>query len=1184
MNTLKHKLLVGASVVLLAVQASIAAGHRFLIDLGTPVETTAGWNNLTSAAAGAEIEDLLDYPAGNSSGISLTVLDAFWCTTGDPGASNRDGTRSSTVFPGSATYNSFFIADHLGTVDLTAKVRFSGLSSDATYTVRLYASRLATDGTNRTTRYTINGIAKDLQVLNNVNNFVEFTDLLPVNGNLDIAVAIAPGASVGLLGVVELIEYGNRLSVDLGTPAVSVPGWNNLTSALLNSSISDLVSGLGDSSGISLTVTDSFWSTTSDPGASNRDGTESSVIFPAEATQHSFFVVDQNGLADLTAKLRFAGLSAARTYDMRLYGSRMTTDILDRSTQFSINSISKDLQTSNNINNYVLYNGLVPVSGNLDVNVSIKPGAFAGLLGVVELTSNPPNGLKAEHFNGRNFETLITTRLEPNIDNDWPTGSPAPGVTVDNFSNRWTGKIQPQYTQTYTFTTRSDDGVRLWVNGVQLVNNWTNHYPVENSNTIALVGGTKYDIVMEHYEADLGSVAQLFWQSASQPKQIVPQTAFFPPAPVNVAPTADAGINQTITLPTSSVNLTGTGGDSDEGVASYRWVKASGGAGTIANPIAASTSVSGLVAGSYTFRLTVNDNKGAATSDDMIVTVNPANTAPIARAGADQLIHHPTATTATLNGSTSSDAEGPLSSYLWEKVSGPAGGTLATPNAAITTISALVPGAYTFRLTVRDSANVPASDTIVINVNASPVADAGTDRTIYNPPASTTNLDGSGSTDNGSISTYAWTKVSGPAGGTIASSSAATTNVTGLTNAGTYVFRLTVTDNQGGTDPDDVSVIVVANAVPVARAGDDKTIVMPASGTASTSLSGSASSDADGAGTITGFAWTKVSGPTGGTFTPANTVGTTVSGLNPGVYVFRLTVTDNRGATSADDIQVSVATRHAETHRLTTTTGAPFDFIEYLPEGYNLQENWPVIIFLHGIGERKPDPLSVVAGFGPHYYAYGQGNKLPCVIISPQCQANQLWASQVANLETLREYAVNNYKVNSKRFYLTGLSMGGFGTSAYLNTAGLGRKVAAAVSICPLQLNWTGSGEVYTYNVPVWGVHAEDDLTQGDGVEVTVASFINLNNSSRLGGDTPFAAPTFVNPSPGDCKTAHFDPAQDQFVWENGQHATPNVPPFFCTIYSAGSGSGTPPIGHHIWHRVYRERSVYDWMFSHSRP
>jgi predicted peptidase len=1162
MHTLKHKLLpLLTAALLLVVQTSLAAGHRFLIDLGTPVQPTTGWNNLDSAATGAGIADLADYPNGNSSGIALTVLDAFWCTAGDPGASNRDGTTSGTVYPGSATYNSFFVADHLGTIDLNAKVRFSGLSSEATYTLRLYASRMATDGIDRTTRYTINGIAKDLQITNNVDNYVEFTDLLPVNGNLDIAVDIAPGATYGFLGVIELIELGHHLSVDLGTPVVPTTGWNNLTSALLNSEITDLQSQLGDSSGIRLQVLDSFWSTAGDPGASNRDGTLSSTVFPASATQNSFFVVDQNGVADLTAKLRFSGLSASRTYDMRLYGSRMTTtDILDRSTQFVINGVTRDLQVSNNVDNYVEYNGLVPVSGNLDVAVSIKPGAFAGLLGLVDLVENAPNGLKAEHYNGRNFESLAVTRLEPNINNDWPTGSPDASVSADNFSNRWTGKIQPKFTETYTFTTRSDDGVRLWVNGVQIINNWTNHFPVDNTGTIALVANTKYDIKMEHYEADLGSVAQLSWQSPSQPKQIVPQSAFFPPVPTNLPPTASAGVDQVTNA--TSVSLNGTGSDPDGVVASYRWTKAAGGVGTITNPIADITTATGLAPGAYTFRLTVNDNKGLATSDDMIVTVNAP---PTANAGVDKLITLPTSSVSLAG--TGTDSDGTISSYAWSKVSGGAA-TIVSPTAATTSVTGLVAGAYVFRLTVTDNRGGVGSDDVAVTVNVAPTANAGTDKTI-NTPASSVSLTGSGSDSDGTISTYAWTKVSGGSA-TIASPSAATTNVTGLV-VGSYTFRLTVTDNRGATGSDDV--IVIVNSTPTANAGSDQTIVAP---TSSATLTGSGS-DSDG--TIT-YGWTKVSG-TGGAITSPAAATTSVTGLTPGVYTFRLTVTDNRGATDADDVVVSVASAHVETLRAAGSTTAPYGFVEYLPEGYNLQSNWPIIIFLHGIGERLPATLGQLASFGPNRYASPNhlNHKLPCVILEPQCPASPAtWQFTEQNtIEQFRIWAMANYKVNPKRFYLTGLSMGGFGTSTYLNTVNRGRQVAAAVSICPLQLLWAGSGEVVDNNVPVWAAHAMDDPTTNDGVGVTIGSFANI--SQRLGGPSSFAAPTFTNPPTPPAfatKTAHFDAAQNKFIYEDGQHSTTGVPQYFCTIYSSG--------GHVIWNRMYDDPQIYTWLFQFSRP
>jgi hypothetical protein len=90
----------------------------------------------------------------------------------------------------------------------------------------------------------------------------------------------------------------------------------------------------------------------------------------------------------------------------------------------------------------------------------------------------------------------------------------------------------------------------------------------------------------------------------------------------NQAPTANAGADQSITEPASSVTLTGSGTDADGTIASYAWTKLSGGAATITSPSSASTSVTGLTQGSYTFRLTVTDNSGATATDDVVVTVN----------------------------------------------------------------------------------------------------------------------------------------------------------------------------------------------------------------------------------------------------------------------------------------------------------------------------------------------------------------------------------------------------------------------------------------------------------------------------------------------------------------------------------------------------------------------------------
>ena len=93
------------------------------------------------------------------------------------------------------------------------------------------------------------------------------------------------------------------------------------------------------------------------------------------------------------------------------------------------------------------------------------------------------------------------------------------------------------------------------------------------------------------------------------------------PPPTNTVPDANAGSDQSITLPTSSVTLSGSGTDSDGTIASYAWTKVSGGSATITTPSSASTSVTGLGSGTYIFRLTATDDQGGSTSRDIQFTL-----------------------------------------------------------------------------------------------------------------------------------------------------------------------------------------------------------------------------------------------------------------------------------------------------------------------------------------------------------------------------------------------------------------------------------------------------------------------------------------------------------------------------------------------------------------------------------
>ena len=139
----------------------------------------------------------------------------------------------------------------------------------------------------------------------------------------------------------------------------------------------------------------------------------------------------------------------------------------------------------------------------------------------------PPGGgtgLTGEFYDGIDFSTFLFTRTDASIDFDWGAGAPDPSTGADAFSIRWSGLLDPQHSETYTFTTNSDDGVRLWVDGRLLVDNWTDHGATLDSGTLALTAGQQVPLVLEYYENGGDAVIQLLWSSASQAQQIIPST------------------------------------------------------------------------------------------------------------------------------------------------------------------------------------------------------------------------------------------------------------------------------------------------------------------------------------------------------------------------------------------------------------------------------------------------------------------------------------------------------------------------------------------------------------------------------------------------------------------------------------------------------------------------------------
>jgi outer membrane protein OmpA-like peptidoglycan-associated protein len=127
------------------------------------------------------------------------------------------------------------------------------------------------------------------------------------------------------------------------------------------------------------------------------------------------------------------------------------------------------------------------------------------------------DGLIGEYYNGVNFEEKVLTRTDAKIDFDWRHTSPQKGVVnYTYYSVRWTGKLLAPETGKFLFSATFDDGIRLWVNDVPLINAWDLHDMGDFSNNITLEKGKLYTIKVEYFNAMREGEIKLLWQLPSQ--------------------------------------------------------------------------------------------------------------------------------------------------------------------------------------------------------------------------------------------------------------------------------------------------------------------------------------------------------------------------------------------------------------------------------------------------------------------------------------------------------------------------------------------------------------------------------------------------------------------------------------------------------------------------------------------
>ena len=179
------------------------------------------------------------------------------------------------------------------------------------------------------------------------------------------------------------------------------------------------------------------------------------------------------------------------------------------------------------------YLGFDPAASNL--NDLLKPYTNWPDFSIAAVSDPPPHsalgiGLYGEYFDTIDFHDRKATRTDATMNFDWGTGSPISGVGSDNFSIRWTGWVQPKASGAYSFHSISDDGVRLWVDGKLIIDEWYDQGATEHTSasTVQMAAGQKYGIKLEYYEHAGAAVIKLSWSAPGLAKEIIPASHLYP--------------------------------------------------------------------------------------------------------------------------------------------------------------------------------------------------------------------------------------------------------------------------------------------------------------------------------------------------------------------------------------------------------------------------------------------------------------------------------------------------------------------------------------------------------------------------------------------------------------------------------------------------------------------------------
>jgi hypothetical protein len=218
-----------------------------------------------------------------------------------------------------------------------------------------------------------------------------------------------------------------------------------------------------------------------------------------------------------------AALAKATLLDSAESAAGKFAFVLTPLLQFLVATLSRNLVTT------TLASALKvePVLARWLLDAGLRSRASAGQPAMADFLG--ARGVDARYFSGNSLTGMAVVRAESHIDFNWGAGSPDPSIPHASFSAQWSGMLEAPDTQLYTLNVHANDGVRLWLDGRLLIDDWNDQPLTDRSAAVELKAGQLYELTLQYYQATAAAPeVHLSWSTASAAKAVIPSTALNP--------------------------------------------------------------------------------------------------------------------------------------------------------------------------------------------------------------------------------------------------------------------------------------------------------------------------------------------------------------------------------------------------------------------------------------------------------------------------------------------------------------------------------------------------------------------------------------------------------------------------------------------------------------------------------